>query len=273
MGFSTTYGQHPLATQRLRLAALTFVAAVAVSCTRSGDAAPVTADTLDAEGLVTRWIDSMGGMESWWQLDRARFTLTTEMYDAESGRLRRARPRYVTIEKNAEGLFSRIERWEGDDYIEQGWHPGGQWAVMNGEPLAEGDKDYDEADYVGGDVQYWIGLPFKLTDPGVNLDDGGTDSQGRRVVRVTFGEGVGDHQDTWHYYFDGPNPWPVQVDYQEAGKTNTNHTRWEDIQQTDGYFYVGRRVHFNEEGQVTKVIRTGDLEVNPDLDRSVFLSP
>lgn len=242
-------------------------------CTQAGDAAPVTAETLDAQGLVTRWIDSMGGMDTWWGLEGASFTLTTEMYDAESGRLRRTRPRYVTIRKSDRGMFSRIERWEGDDFIQQGWHPGGQWALTNGEPLADGDKDYDEADYVGGDVQYWIGLPFKLTDPGVNLDDDGTDDQGRRVVRVTFGEGVGDHQDIWHYYFEGSDPWPVQVDYQEAGKTNTNHTRWEDIQESDGYFYVGRRVHFNEEGQVEKVIRTSDLVVNPDLSDEVFLKP
>ena len=252
---------------------LATVALAATGCSRPGDAEPVTAESLDAEGLVDRWIDSLDGMDNWWRMSAARYTLTTEMYDAESGRLRRTRPRYVTIMRSNEGLFTRIERWEGDDFIQQGWHPAGQWAAMNGEMLGEGDKDYDEADYVGGDVQYWIGLPFKLKDPGVNLHDDGKDAAGRRVVRVTFGEGVGDHQDVWHYYFSGSDPWPVQVSYQEAGSANVNMTRWEDIQETDGFFYVGRRVHFNEEGQVTKVIRTGDLEVNPKVDAATFQTP
>lgn len=274
MHFPTIAATHTSVGRRLALASVALIVAfTAGACTEPGDAAPVAAETLDAAGLVDRWIDSMGGMENWWRVESASFTLTTEMYDAESGRLRRTRPRYITIAKNADGMFSRLERWEGDDFIQQGWHPEGQWAVLNGEPLAEGDKDYDEADYVGGDVQYWIGLPFKLTDPGVNLHDDGTDDQGRRVVRVTFGEGVGDHQDIWHYYFSGSNPWPVQVDYQEAGRTNTNHTRWEDIQETDGFFYVGRRVHFDDEGRVTKIIRTHDVEINPDPDLSVFTRP
>ena len=257
---------------------LVLAATVLVSgCSRAGSAAS-TAETsasapADAAGLIDRWIESVGGMEPHWNLRTATFTLTTEMWDAESGRLRRTRPRYVWIARTEEGLHSRVERWEGDDFIAHGWNPQGQWAAMNGEDLSEGDKDWDEADYVGGDVQYWIGLPWKLKDPGVNLEDAGTDEDGRRVVRVTFGEGVGDHQDTWHYYFRDAEPWPVQVDYQEAGRTNTNHTRWEDIQQTDGYFHVGRRVHFNEEGQVTKVIRTSDLRVNPDLDLALFRGP
>ncbi len=249
------------------------LAAVYAGCVGSSEAAPVTSDTLDAVGLVDRWIESLGGLEQHWGLATAGFTLTTEIYDAASSRLRRTRPRYVQIRKDDEGLYARIERWEGDDYIAQGWTPSGKWATLNGERLSEGDKDYDEADYVGGDVHYWIALPFKLKDPGVTLHDDGTDADGRRVVRVTFGEGVGDHQDTWHYYFTGTDPWPVQVDYREAGRTNVNQTRWEDISVTDGYFFVGRRVHFDDEGRVTKVIRTSDLELNPELPRARFENP
>ena len=85
-------------------------------------------------------------MDNYWRVTSARFTVTTEWYDPDSGRMRRARPRYATIHRDERGLYSRVERWEGDDFIQQGWHPDGQWAVMNGEALAEGDRDWDEAD-------------------------------------------------------------------------------------------------------------------------------
>ncbi|RMH18717.1 MAG: hypothetical protein D6701_05920, partial [Gemmatimonadetes bacterium] len=201
-----------------------------------------------------------------------RFTITTEMYDAESGRLRRTRPRYVVISKE-NGEKARIERWEGDDYIVQGFDGARAWATLNGAPLGPGDKDFDEVRYVSGDVNYWIALPFKLKDPGVFLHDDGVDGAGRHVVRVTFGDGVGDHQDVWHYYFVEGRVWPVQVDYQEAGKTDVHHTRWEDIRVVDGYPYVGARVHFDDQGRVTKVLRTHDVELNPALPAETFSPP
>ena len=226
-----------------------------------------------AQAYVARWIEALGGMEAYWGAEGAQYTLTTEMWDAESGRLRRTRPRYVWIARTEGGLHTRIERWEGNDFIAQGWHPGGQWSTYNGEFLAEGDKDYDEADYVGGDVHYWFGLPFKLTDPGVNIHDEGVDAQGRFVVRVTFGENVGDHQDTWRYYFTDGATWPVQVDYTEDGSTNTNSTRWEDIRQQDGFFYVGRRVHFDDQGRTWKVLAVSDVRINPDFAPELFTTP
>ncbi len=226
-----------------------------------------------AEALVDEWIEALGGMETYWKLRTARFTLTTEMYDTESGRLRRTRPRYVTIEKAETGERARIERWEGNDFIQQGSDENGTWAFLNGEPLPDTAKDMREVAYVSGDVNYWIGLPFKLRDPGVNLAYRGIDEAGRHDVLVTFGEGVGDHQDTWHYYFVDGRVWPVEVTYQEAGKTNVNRTRWEDIREVDGFTYVGRRVHVDEDGRVEKVIRTSDLVVNPELEPGTFSPP
>ena len=141
-----------------------------------------------ADSLVARWIEAAGGMETYWDLRTARFTLTTEMYDSISGRLRRTRPRYVTIAKWPDGERARIERWEGDDFIVHGFDGEEVWARMNGEVLGPGDKDYDEARYVAGDVNYWIALPFKLRDPGVNLHYRGRDDEDRHFVEVTFGE-------------------------------------------------------------------------------------
>lgn len=227
-----------------------------------------------AEALVDGWIEAVGGMESYWALSGATFTLTTEMYDAESGRLRRTRPRYVTVSRSETGEASRIERWEGDDFIQQGFN--GQdslWATMNGEPLGPGDKDYDETIYVARDVVYWISLPYKLKDPGVFLHYDGMDEEGLHQVRVTFGENVGEHDDTWFYAFEEGRAVPVQIAYREEGKDNINLTRWEDLEEVDGYFFAGRRVHFDEQGRITKVLVTSDFDLNPPVEPSVFTDP
>lgn len=230
-------------------------------------------DATSPEARIDRWIEASGGMEAYWGFKGARYTLTTEMYDGESGRLRRTRPRYVTIARIDSGEAARIERWEGNDFIQQGFDGEQVWAVMNGEPLGPGDKDYDEALYVGRDVFYWMSLPFKLKDPGVFLHDDGVDDEGRHVVRVTFGENVGEHDDTWFYWFEGDQTVPVAIAYREEGRDNLNYLRWEDIQDVGGYVFGGRRVHYNERGITTKVLAVTDFEFNPEIKPSVFREP
>jgi len=185
--------------------------------------------------------------------------------------MRRSRSRYVTIARTDAGEISRIERWEGGDFIQQGWDGVEQWATLNGEPLGVGYKDYDQVPYVSGDVQYWISLPYKLRDNGVNLHDRGMDDEGRYVVGVTFGEGIGLHdEDTWKYRFEPGRSWPIQVAYMEEGDVDWSRLRFEDIRSADGYIFVGRRVHYNAEGALTKVLYTHDFELNPSLDPALF---
>lgn len=226
-----------------------------------------------AEALVDRWIEALGGMETYWSLRSASYTLTTRLYDPSTGRLRRARPRYVTLARLDTGEAARVERWEGDDFIQHGFDGQAEWAVMNGEPLGPGDKDWDEARYVARDVFYWIGLPFKLKDPGVFLHHDGLDADGRQVVRVTFGDGVGEHDDTWFYAFEEGRAMPTSIGYREEGRTNVSRTYWEDVREVDGYVFAGRRVHVNADGRVWKVLETKDFVLNPEVDARVFRNP
>jgi len=226
-----------------------------------------------AEALVDGWIEALGGMETYWKLRSAEYTLTTRLYDPATGRLRRARPRYVTIARLDSGEAGRVERWEGDDFIQHGFDGQTEWAVMNDQALGPGDKDWDEARYVARDVFYWIGLPFKLKDPGVFLHHDGRDEDGRQVVRVTFGDGVGEHDDTWFYAFEEGRALPVSIAYREEGRTNVSRTYWEDVREVDGYVFAGRRVHVNADGRVWKVLETTDFVLNPTVDPEVFRGP
>jgi hypothetical protein len=257
------------ATIAITLVALAGVAAAGVrSDSGSGSVEEI------ADELVDTWIGAVGGHEAYGRLKSARYTLTTEIYDPPSGRLRRTRPRYVTLLRTPAGELTRIERWEGNDFIQQGWNGTEPWALYNGEALSEGEKDFDEVRYVSGDVNYWISLPYKLRDPGVNLHDRDRDEAGRRVVGVSFGEGVGLHDgDSWQYWFEDGRTWPVQVAYREEGRTNWNYLRFEDIRSVDGYTFVGRRVHYNTEGQLTKVLYAHDFELNPEIDPETFDVP
>lgn len=261
--------------RRPMLLAVSVAAVAGLGAALGSSAGPAAQTESDmAQTLVDRWISSVGGMETFWGLQSAEFTLTTEMYDASTGRLRRTRPRYVSVSRTESGEAARIERWEGDDFIVQRFDGGdGVWATMNGEVLSPGDKDHDETVYVSRDVFYWIRLPFKLKDPGVFLHYDGVDDEGLHKVRVTFGENVGEHDDTWFYTFKDGQTLPVQIAYREEGRENINLTRWDDIQEVGGYMFAGRRISVNDRGEITKIIVTSDFVLNPDIDQSRFRLP
>ena len=255
--------------------ALTTIGTLLVAFALAGGAQlSAQADNADPEAMVfvDAWIEALGGMEAYAGFHSARYTFTTELYEPETGRMRRARPRYVTLARTAMGELARIDRWEGDDYIQQGWDGVSDWAYRNGEPLEPGDRDRDEVRYVSGDVNYWLALPFKLRDQGVNLAYNGLDAEGRHDVMVTFGEGVGS--DIWHYYFVDGQTWPAEVSYDSGGRGRPQRNMWKDPRTDEGYHYVGRRVHIDAEGRMWKVLRMSDVEINPDdLDMAVFSRP
>jgi hypothetical protein len=240
------------------------------------DAAAFTPDPRHdrmADSLVHVLIEAAGGMQRFWEMETARFILTTEWWDVDEPRIRRTRPRYITIDRRDGQERGRLERWEGDNLILQGFDGDTAWATMNGEFLEPGHMDRDQVEYVASDVNYWIGLPYKLRDPGLTLHYDGRDGEGRHDVRVTFEPGIGEYQDVWHYYFQDGEPWPVEITYQEDGSTNVNRTRWEDIQTVDGYTFVGRRVSLNAQGRVRLVVATSDFTFNPVLEEGVFSEP
>lgn len=246
-----------------------------------------------ADSLVGLWIDALGGMDTYHELQAASYTITTIIYDTLSGRVKRARPRYVWIKKTTRGQATRVERWEGNDFIVQGFDGQDHWATMNGEALSEGDKDWNEVRYVTGDLFYWPGLPYKLRDDGVFLHYRGLASRPGvemrtdpaapakpetpntyHTVGVTFGENVGDHQDVWQYFFKPGETFPTEVTYIEAGRVDINRVIWGDTEMTGvlNYPVVARRDWITTSGKRTKALVVSDFVINPAIRQSMFES-
>ena len=227
-----------------------------------------------ADSLIDAWIAAAGGQEAWDSVRRARYTVNTVWYDS-TGAVERMRPRRVELRKAEGAEQARIERPEAEGLYVQTFTGDTAWAVLNGRPLPPDHPATEEAEYVGRDVVYWFGLPYKLRDPGVNresraLPDGGYE------VRVTFGEGVGAHPgDRYFYYFLDEDPWPEEVHYIEQGRTEAarNRTRWSDFQTAGPITYVGNRVWVDSAGRRTKALRIDDVWINPPLADSLFAPP
>lgn len=260
-----------------------------------------------ADSLIGLWIDSLGGMETYRRFQSAKFAITTYLYDTLSTRLRRARPRYVWIKKGPYGEETRVERWEDYGFIAQGFNGRTTWATVDGKAIADTAKDAREALYVARDLFYWMGLPFKLRDPGVHLRylglrqrpgapwgataDRKASRPGARAghepeayvspdgryhaVGVSFGEGVGEHNDVFTYYFAPGKAFPLEVTYVEEGRTDLNRLVWGKTDREGGilYPYVTRRDWLTESGKRTKALVVWDVEINPEIPQKQFERP
>ncbi len=248
-----------------------------------------------ADSLVGNWIDAMGGMQMYHNFQSASFTVTTVLYDTLSGREKRSRPRYVWIKKGPYGEETRVERWETGGLIQQGFNGrDGAWAAVDNEMLPDSAKDSREALYVSRDLFYWFGLPFKLRDPGVFLDyrgmhelpgkpwvgapRGNAPAPDRRyhAVGVSFGEGVGEHQDVFTYYFTQGRASPVEVTYVEEGRTSVSRLVWGETERASGpvrYPYVARRDWLTVSGKRTKALIFSDVVINPEIPQARFERP
>ena len=256
-------------------------------------AQPVQATASDPDSLLTTWIDSVGGMETYQRFQSATFTVTTVWYDTLTGRLQRTRPRYVWIKKGPHGEESRIERYEAAGLIQQGFDGRRVWAAVNADILPDSAKDTREALYVSRDVFYWFGLPFKLRDDGVLLSyDGvrgrpgamgagferprrGAPATRYHALRVSFGVNVGEHQDVFSYYFAPNRGFPTEVTYVEEGRTDLNRVVWGETGRFGDIDYpvVTRRDWITTSGKRTKALVISDVVINPDLPQKLFERP
>ncbi|MFQ5703816.1 MAG: hypothetical protein ACE5HT_07320 [Gemmatimonadales bacterium] len=246
-----------------------------------------------ADSLISLWIDSVGGMETYGRFIAASYTVTTVLYDTVSGRQKRSRPRYVWVRKGPYGEESRVERWETGGLIQQGFNGRDPaWAAEDGEMLPDTAKDSREALYVARDLFYWIGIPYKLRDPGVFLSylglkerpgadwPGGGAAAGPpdglyHAVAVSFGEGVGEHSDVFTYYFAPGHGFPTEVTYVEEGRTNLNRMEWGKTMRAGEieYPYVVTRTTITASGKRSKELIISDVVINLEVPQRVFEVP
>jgi hypothetical protein len=238
----------------------------------SGAAADTAADR-----LVSAWIAASGGEGVWEDIRDIQYTVTTVWYDAETGSERRRRPRRVSAAKRTNGVRVRVERTEPEGHYVQVWDGAAAWATLDGRRLADTAQAVKEMPHVAGDLMYWIGLPWKLRDPGVRLRHGGTDSGGVEVVEVTFDAGTGlSPGDRYWYYFDAADSaFPQAVHFVKEGQDDAFRERalWRDWRRYGAGTYVGERFYVTADGRPEKALLFSDIVVNAGVRDALFGAP
>lgn len=226
-----------------------------------------------AEALVSGWIEAAGGPRIWDSVKDLRYAITTVWYDSTGTEVRR-RPRHVWIKKTRDAFTVRVERTEADGRYVQIWNQRPS-ASLNGALLPDTARAVTEVQFVAGDLTYWIGLPWKLRDPGVNLRY--FDEENVRGVHVTFGDGVGLHDGDqfWYYWRDTDSPFPTEVHYLLEGRAASERQRvaWSGLQRIGPGRFFSTRTTKNAHGVPVRALIVTDVVVNRGIKDSVFRLP
>jgi hypothetical protein len=227
-----------------------------------------------AEALLRGWVAAAGGRNVWDAIHDIQFTITTVWYDS-TGTERRRRPRQVWIDKEDGAFRVRVERAEAEGRYVQVWDGRRAWATLNGARLADTARAVTETEYVAGDLSYWIGLPWKLFDPGVFLHYLETDPNADgRVLHASFARDVGlNDGDRFWYYFKTGSAFPAEVHYIEQGHPESDRTRvtldrWGALQRAR---YIEQRTIRDGRGAPLRALIVSDVRANVGLADSIFI--
>lgn len=141
--------------------------------------------TSEAGQRMRAAIDAHGGLERWYTNGPISFRFT-----------------YAPVEGEARDTRQLVDTWSSRAVHEVvgsdarfGWDGEHAWVQPPGAELNTNPRFWSLTPY------YFVGIPFVLADPGVQLAlDGELELEGRQYVRVraTFGDGVGDAPDDWY---------------------------------------------------------------------------
>jgi hypothetical protein len=148
-----------------------------------------------AAAMAHKTMDMMGGLNAWKQVVAIRFNFQVEHKDAPPRSVKHLWDRknnrdHVEGPKDGKPMIA---------WVDLGTRKGMAW--LDGEPLAGEDLNKAMEWAYGRWVNdtYWLIMPFKLLDSGVNLDYAGV-KEGRDVLHLSFGKvGLTPGDQYWAY--------------------------------------------------------------------------
>jgi len=155
----------------------------------------------DANKIISDMVEAIGGKENYYNKGGVSYDI--EYNSPTSGINFSGKETYVFDKELSSGVYSThsIIAPKGGKVVE-GYNGTNAWVKLNNQLITD-EKPNGVARFLRKTNYYWFSMLFKLQDEGVNLKHAGTASvEGRNydLVKVTFGDKIGDAQDTYVLY-------------------------------------------------------------------------
>ena len=233
-----------------------------------------------AQALLDKVITAQGGMQAWQSLQDLTFTLTRIVFGPQGEEAAASKSLYYLKQQGK----ARVESITGKGVKVEGFDGEKPWVTVDGKPDS-GAEALRLAQFQSANWWYWMGVPFKLKDPGVILTYKGTAAfRGKpvEILEATFQPGVGSTSDRYSYWIDPKTGRILFVEFQlqpgvwpGVGGPTPNRSEWLDYKQVGPFTMHTRRVFYGDAklNHRTMVILFGDFQVNAGLDDKLFRAP
>jgi len=169
-------------------------------------------ETNQGKALVKKMVAACGGTENFWALKDVEYEYT---YDASYENKKDVSiERYVFDGELSWAEYTTREKHAFPDKegkLLMGFDGSSSWCTMDGQ-LMQDSATLRVTDFMRKTNFYWFTMMYKLLDPGLNYEYQGKKTSNDMeydIVKVSFGENVGDAQDIYVLYI---NPQTKMVD-------------------------------------------------------------
>jgi len=155
----------------------------------------------NANQIVAEMVEALGGKQAFYNLNNVTYDYA---YTNPKGRKLRGIETYVFEGELSLGNYSEHSLLGSMGKIIEGYNGTNAWVKVNG-TISNDKKANGLARFLRKTNYYWFTMFFKLQDEGVNLEHVGTkkvEGHAYDLVKVTFGNAIGDAQDTYILYIN-----------------------------------------------------------------------
>ncbi len=241
---------------------------------------PARAQDARAQTLLQKVVAAHGGMEAWENLKDMTFTITRVALDPR-GDVAGAKVSLYYMKRHGK---TRVETITGKGLLVQGFDGQKPWVTLDGKPKTS-EAALKRAHFFSVNWWYWMGIPFKLKDPGVIVRHKGTLTfRGKPVdiLEATFQQGVGETNDRYTYYIDQKNYHILFVEFQlqpgvwpKVGGSTPKRSTWLDYKKEGPFTMHTKRIFYGNPELTDKraILLFRDFKFNTGLPDKLFAAP
>lgn len=226
--------------------------------------------------VVKNAIEYTGDWQTWKEKKNLSYTKIIEFYDSLGNKEREVRQLHQY--QLQPDLKMHISWREGKDQFEIINSGEEAWKFKNGEQM-NSQEEQNSAWNSSFGSHYVMSMPFKLADPGVNLEYEGIDTLANNilvhVIKTTYKEGAGSSagKHTWWYYFENESYKP-EANFLNYGD-GFSYTQYDDFTEVDGVKLNKKRTSFKTNKNMdllykTTVYTNENIRFNQDIPKELF---
>jgi hypothetical protein len=156
----------------------------------------------NADQLISEMVTAMGGKQAFYNMGNV--TYDYEYSDPNGGTNLKGKETYVFDGELSLGDYTEHSLLGANGKVLEGFDGTNAWVKFNGAPSMD-EQANGVARFLRKTNYYWFAMFFKLQDQGVNREYIGSkkvEGHDYDLVRITFGDNVGDAQDSYVLYIN-----------------------------------------------------------------------